>query len=306
MIAVYPEGALGEAVWIDLFDPSPEEMQKVHDATRLRVPTLQQVSEIESSSRLVFEQGAFYLSTPLIGHRADGEIELSPVGFVLSERVLLTVRFADSIPFEQARAACAKGGDQRAEETFLRILETVVDRAADGLEHAGAECDHLSLAVFRGPDGPADGGVRLALRKIGYLSNKASHIRDELLGIARIATFVDKSDFQGAPQVNPARMKAVRADIASLADYETRLSSKVQFALDATLGYINIDQNEIVKTLTIASVVGIPPVLIAGIYGMNFRVMPELNWAFGYPMALGLIVVSAVIPIVWFKKRRWM
>jgi magnesium transporter len=101
-------------------------------------------------------------------------------------------------------------------------------------------------------------------------------------------------------------MKAIRADIASLTDYEAHLSAKVQFLLDATLGFINIEQNEIVKTLTIASVVGIPPVLVAGIYGMNFRVMPELTWAFGYPLAVGLIVVSALVPLLWFKRRRWM
>jgi magnesium transporter len=305
MITVYPEGPLGDAVWIDLFDPTPDEMQEVHEATHLRVPTKHEVSEIESTSRLGFDQGAFYLSTPLISHTNDGGIELTPVGFVLTTRVLLTVRFADAVPFEHARAACAKGGDLHSEEAFLRILETVVDRAADGLEHAGAECDVVSSAVFRGRDGLTDGS-RGALRKIGYVSIKSSLIRDELLGIGRIATFVEKSDLEGAPKVNPGRMKAVRADIASLTDYETRLSSKVQFALDATLGYINIDQNEIVKTLTVASVVGIPPVLIAGIYGMNFKYMPELEWPLGYPLALGLIVVSAIIPLVWFKKRGWM
>jgi magnesium transporter len=305
MIAVYPEGPLGEATWIDLLDPSPDEVEKVHEATELRIPSQHDVSEIESTSRLGFDRGAFYLSTPLITRRADGEIDLTPVGFVLTPRVLLTVRFADAVPFEHARAACAKGGDLKAEEAFLRILETVVDRAADGLEHIGAECDAVSSAVFRGRGGLAEGS-RGALKKIGYVANKASHIRDELLGIGRIATFVEKSDLEGAPKVNPGRMKAVRADIASLTDYETRLSSKVQFALDATLGYINIDQNEIVKTLTIASVVGIPPVLIAGIYGMNFKVMPELEWPFGYPLALALIVVSAFIPLVWFKKRGWM
>jgi magnesium transporter len=115
-----------------------------------------------------------------------------------------------------------------------------------------------------------------------------------------------ESGIEGAPSVSAARMKAIRADVASLTDYQAHLAGKVQFLLDATLGFINIEQNEIVKTLTIASVVGIPPVLVAGIYGMNFRVMPELTWSWGYPMALALIVVSAAIPLVWFKRRGWM
>ena len=101
-------------------------------------------------------------------------------------------------------------------------------------------------------------------------------------------------------------MKAIRADVTSLTDYQGHLAGKVQFLLDATLGFINIEQNEIVKTLTIASVVGIPPVLVAGIYGMNFRVMPELHWTLGYPFGLALIVLSGLVPLWWFKRRGWM
>jgi magnesium transporter len=127
-----------------------------------------------------------------------------------------------------------------------------------------------------------------------------------LLGVGRIVAFVMDSGFEGAPPVNAARLKAVRTDVASLTEYEAHLSGKVQFLLDATLGLINIEQNEIVKTLTIASVVGIPPVLVAGIYGMNFRVIPELNWRLGYPMAIALIVISALLPLLWFKRRGWM
>jgi magnesium transporter len=103
-----------------------------------------------------------------------------------------------------------------------------------------------------------------------------------------------------------SRLNALRSDIVSLADYETQLSAKVQFLLDATLGFINIEQNDIVKTLTVASVVGIPPVLIAGIYGMNFRYMPEYAWRFGYPFALLLIAASGLVPLLWFKRRGWL
>ena len=131
-------------------------------------------------------------------------------------------------------------------------------------------------------------------------------MRDELLGLGRVGAYLEESGIAGAPPVNATRLKGIRADIASLTDYEAHLSGKLQFLLDATLGFINIEQNEIVKTLTIASVVGIPPVLVAGIYGMNFRVMPELRWALGYPMALALIVVSGLVPLWWFKRRGWM
>jgi magnesium transporter len=138
------------------------------------------------------------------------------------------------------------------------------------------------------------------------VADHTSRIRDTLLGLGRMAAYVMESSYEGEPKVSDARLKVVRADVASLADYSEHLSGKVQFLLDATLGFINIEQNEIVKTLTIASVVGIPPVLVAGIYGMNFRVMPELTWSLGYPMALALIAVSAIVPLLWFKRRRWM
>jgi magnesium transporter len=307
MIVSYPTEDLRAATWIDLLDPTADEVARVREVTGLRVPDQHQVSEIESTSRLAFENGAYYLSTPLVFKPDDGEHALTSVGFVLSSRVLLTVRFAPLLAFDGAHESCVTQPVQTAEEAFLRILEVVVDRSADGLEHAGADCDDLSRSAFgKGARGELSADTRSTLRRVGGVAEQASRIRDALLGLGRIAAFVTESGVDGAPKVSAARMKAIRADVASLTDYQSHLAGKVQFLLDATLGFINIEQNEIVKTLTIASVVGIPPVLVAGIYGMNFRVMPELAWSFGYPMAIVLIVVSAVIPLVWFKRRRWM
>ena len=304
---------VASAVWIDLLQPTAEEIARVSAATGLRVPTESQVSEIESSSRLAFEGGAFYLSAPLVAVDADGEHELTPVGFVLSSRVLLTIHFVPLAAFDAYREESAAQPPQNAEEALLRIFELIVDRAADNLERAGAACDELSRAAFRGgrgrrPRATAKIATKLsaALRRIGATAEQMSRMRDELLGLGRIGAYLEESGIAGAPQVNATRLKGIRADIASLTDYEAHLSGKLQFLLDATLGFINIEQNEIVKTLTIASVVGIPPVLVAGIYGMNFRVMPELRWALGYPMALALIVVSGLVPLWWFKRRGWM
>jgi magnesium transporter len=307
MILTQPNADLGAAVWIDLVSPTEEEVQRVHQATGLRVPTESEISEIESTSRLAFEEGAYHLSSPLVAPLGDHEHTLVPVGFVLSARVLLTVRFAALPSFDAAHAACVAKEMKSGEEAFLRILEVVVDRSADGLERAGTECDELSRSAFRSSARDRlSSGVREVLRRVGSVADKTSRLRDGLLGVGRIAAYVTESGIEGAPQVNASRVKAIRADVASLTDYEAHLAGKVQFLLDATLGFINIEQNEIVKTLTIASVVGIPPVLVAGIYGMNFRVMPELTWSFGYPMARGLIVVSGVLPLVWFKWRGWM
>jgi magnesium transporter len=308
MILTHPPGDPAAAIWVDLFRPSDDEVARVSAITGLRVPTEEQVSEIESTSRLAFEKGAYYLSAPLVGTTADGDHPLTPVGFVLSPRVLLTVRFAELPSFEAARSLCVAQPPKNAEEALLHIFETIVDRAADALERAGAACDDLSNAAFRGGTRRKTVSLQLsaALRRIGEAAEKISRIRDELLALGRIGAYVAESGIEGAPALNAVRMKSIRADVTSLTDYQAHLAGKVQFLLDATLGFINIEQNEIVKTLTIASVVGVPPVLVAGIYGMNFRVMPELHWTFGYPFALALIVLSGLVPLWWFKRRGWM
>src|SRR5580698_8265361 len=306
MLLVDANADLASAAWIDLREPTAGELARVQGATGLRIPNQDQISEIESSSRLAFENGAYYVTTPLVAPSDDGQLGLVPVGFVLSARVLLTIRFGPLPSFDAAHQAFAAQQARTAEEAFLRILEIVVDRSADKLERGGAVCDELSRSAFRKSRSSPSSDLRATLSRVGGVADHMSRIRDALLGLERIAAYVMESGVEAAPPVNAARIKAIRADIASLTDYEAHLSGKVQFLLDATLGFINIEQNEIVKTLTIASVVGIPPVLVAGIYGMNFRVMPELTWTFGYPFAIGLILLSALVPLLWFKLRRWM
>jgi magnesium transporter len=303
----------------------------VREATGLRVPSESHIREIESTSRLSFAGGAYTVSTPLVAHRqpsdphaADGPAdppastkapalaglglhELVPVGFVLTARALLSVRFAPVLALEAARATADAEAPKTAEDAFLRILELVVDRAADALERASAECDELSRGAFRdGGRSRAPNRLQKALLRVGDVADRISLVRDALLGVGRIAAYVTEGGREGAPPVNATRMRAIRTDVTSLTDYEAHLAGKVQFLLDATLGFINIEQNEIVKTLTIASVVGIPPVLVVGIYGMNFHDMPELGWRYGYPMSLALIVVTAALPLVWFKRRGWL
>lgn len=305
MIHLHPDTELARATWIDLVSPTPEEIARVQEVTGLRAPAEHEVSEIESTSRLAFAKGVYTLSAPLLIRDADGSPMLTPVGFVLDARVLLTVRFAAIPTFDDAREVCRSNEAATAEQAFLHLFEVLVDRSADALEHGGAECDAISRGAFtdRKVDSAA---LRATLIKIGRVADKLSRIRDSLLGIGRIASFVTQEGVSGAPPIHTARMHAVQRDVVSLTDYESHLSNKLQFLLDATLGLINIEQNEIVKTLTIASVVGIPPVVVVGVYGMNFHAMPELSWPLGYPFALALMVVTGLIPLVWFKRRGWM
>lgn len=305
MILMHPQNDLATATWIDLVSPTRDEISEVERATGLVVPAEHEVREIESSSRLAFAKGVYTLSAPLLTRHDDGTAVLTSVGFVLDGHRLVTARFAPIATFDEARAVCRAECAATAEEAFLHIFEVIVDKSADELEHAGADCDTLSRGTFRNRI-TKSAALRAVLRQIGGVADHISQVRDSLLAIGRIAAFVTQGGFENAPHVNAERMKAIRADVVSLTEYESHLSAKLQFLLDATLGFINIEQNEIVKTLTIASVIGIPPVLVAGIYGMNFRAMPEIGWPYGYPFALLLIVVTTLLPLVWFKRRGWM
>jgi magnesium transporter len=310
---------LSDATWIDLLDPSDDERHRVEQATKLRLPTREAIEEIESSSRVFKEGDALYLSTPVLQTTDCMKGEVTAVGFVLSPTYLVTLRFARIAAFETVTAASASAAAPNARDVFLKILEAIVEKTADALEHGSAELEAISHAAFRAePSGrrsrvvKTGAALRGALRQIGRMGDGISHIRDTLLGLGRIVAYIHEgghhspgsADAAGA--ADAARATSLRGDIASLNEYQVHLSNKVQFLLDATLGFINIEQNDIVKTLTIASVAGIPPVLIGGIYGMNFKNMPELNWSLGYPFALVLIALSALAPVAWFKWRGWM
>ncbi len=293
--------------WIDLCEATDEERAAVERATGLRVPSETAIIEIETTSRAYTENHAIYLSTPLPVATRSPE-PLTAAGFVLTQRVLVTVRIEKNPVFDAVFDACAAEPKLAACDVFLRLLEALVDRAADSLEHTSADLDMISRHAFHVERKHAkpSSALREGLRKLGQMGDWISQIRDTLLGLGRIAAFVCETGDALLSAEEKPRIKAVRADILSLNDYQLHLSGKVQFLLDATLGFINIEQNDIVKILTIVSVVGVPPVLIAGIYGMNFHYMPELSWHAGYPMALILMVVTGLAPLAWFKWRGWL
>jgi magnesium transporter len=313
MLRSYPEASepWSDATWLDLCDPTEEERSAVERATGLRVPDQSAVREIETTSRVYTEHDALYLSTP-IPVSANASEPLSAVGFVLTKRLLISVRFATDPVVDGQFQGCQGVLSRSASDVFLRILEALVDRAADSLERCGAELDALSHRAFHSERVQRRARKRISdklhatLRTLGQIADRISQIRDTLLGFGRIAAFVCETGNSVVTTDERPRLLAVRADIASLNDYQQHLSGKVQFLLDATLGFISIEQNDVVKALTIVSVVGVPPVLVAGVYGMNFAHMPELHWVFGYPFALLLMLVTGLLPLAWFKWRGWM
>lgn len=301
-----------EIIWIDLLNPTDEEKAFVERRTGLRVPSIEALSEIESTSRLIVEHGVIYLSTPLVAQGDTADYYTSPAGFILSRNLLITVRFAEQATFKAVAKKVSEDQTLRSSAgVFTTLMEAIVDRGADVLERLASELDKISRSVFRGDPNKrrhtvrSNESLRHALAKIGMIGDRLSQARDVFLGIDRIVPFVVGLKHDWIMTEFEGRLAAIAKDTASLNAYEEHLSNKVQFLLDAVLGFITIEQNDLFKILTIVSVVGIPPTLMAGIWGMNFKSMPELNWEFGYPFAWAVIILSAIVPLIWFKVRGW-
>jgi magnesium transporter len=305
--------ALNEGViWVDLLNPTDEEKRAVEKVLKIDIPDQDALHEIEASSRLKFQHETLYLSSPAVKTDENGEAELTPVGFIVGRDALVTVRFSPLAVFDTvAKRVSADDDLQTGLCVFTAVLEAIVDRGADVLEQLGAETDRLSKSVFKGgltrQKSPmrATRRLREALANIGILADRLAKGRDVLLGASRIASFADDIAQDWITDGSKRRMSAVIKDLNSLSDFETRLSDKIQLLLDAILGFINIEQNNLFKVLTIVSVVGVPPTLLAGIWGMNFKDMPELNWTLGYPLAWLAIIASGLLPLIWFKARGW-
>jgi magnesium transporter len=301
-----------DVIWIDLLNPTVEEKAFVESRSGLRVPTVEALSEIESSSRLIVDHGVIYLSTPIVAQGDTADYHSSPAGFILSPNVLVTVRFTDLSTFKTVADKVRADESLRSSTgVFTALMEALVDRGADVLERLAGELDQISRSIFRGNLGKkrntmrSNELLRRALRDVGTIGDRLSLARDVFLGVDRIVPFVLGLKQDWIVAEFGSRLEAVGKDVASLNAFQEHLSNKVQFLLDAVLGFINIAQNDLFKILTIVSVVGIPPTVVAGIYGMNFKVMPELNWAWGYPFGLAMIVLSAIVPLIWFKWRGW-
>jgi magnesium transporter len=316
MLQSFPRSAAGRGRlsgacrWIDLLDPTPEEVALVRETFQVEAPTRRQLEEIEATSRLRTDGETIYMSAPMIAGEPTERGSITPTGFILRTDLCVTVRFAEMPAFDTVIDDIGERDDITAAEVFARLLEEVIDRAADQLEYASAKVAEASGAVFfddRGRGLSRNTAVlRSVMREIGRASDRASRVRYVFLNMDRLVAFVVDRCEGNLADLMPERLAALRHDIASLDEFELSLSSRIQLLQDSAAGFISIEQNEVVKVLTVASVVGVPPVLVVGVYGMNFRHMPELAWPLGYPFALLLCVLSAVVPLIWFKWRGWL
>jgi magnesium transporter len=300
------------AVWLDLVNPAPGEDKLIERLLGIAVPTREEMQEIEVSSRLYVENHARYMTATLMCNSDTATPKTTAVTFILSGHRLVTVRYDDPRPFMIVGNKLARNcpANVTGETVLIDLLDAVIDRAADILERIGLEVDRVSHDIFE-PDNATSGealSYKDILKAIGSKGDLTSKVRESLVSIGRLLLFL-ANEAEGMRWHKDVRLQlqANQRDVLSLSDHATYLSNKITFLLDAMLGVVNLEQNAIIKIFSIAAVIFMPPTLVASIYGMNFhRGMVELEWEWGYPFALILMVLAAVLPIVYFKWKKWL
>lgn len=300
-----------DATWIDLEEPTRDEDKLVEECVGVQVPTREDMSEIEPSSRLYEQNGALYMTLSALYGVEDGHPQSDPLGFVLTDKMLVTIRYVTPKPVRSfqhhVRRDPSLAHDSMA--AIYGLLDAIVDRLADELEAAGAEIERISNHIFSKQTSarriPADRLTAL-LTRIGRAQILLTKIRETAVSTGRLLSFLSGSPHlkTNAEPVRD-RVNSLSTDVHSLIGHSSFLGDNLTFLLDASLGLISIEQNAAMKLFSWAALVFLPPTLIAGIYGMNFNFMPELNWVFGYPMALTLIVITGVGPVLYLKRRGW-
>jgi magnesium transporter len=301
------------AVWIDLVSPAQGEDKLVERFLGIAVPTREEMQEIEVSSRLYVENGARYMTATLMCQSDTDQPRTTPVTFVLAGNRLVTVRYDDPRPFSLISNKLARlcPVHVTGAMVFMDLLDAVIDRAADILERIGLDVDQLSHDIFEPPRAArrkeGRGAYYTVLRTIGRTGDLTSKVRESLVSVGRLLLFLanEAEGMRWAKDVR-AQLQSMQRDIHSLSDHSSYLNNKITFLLDALLGVVSLEQNDIIKLFSVMAVVLMPPTLIASVYGMNFGHMPELNWQFGYPFALLLMMIAGALPYVFFKWKRWL
>ncbi len=298
-------------VWVDLLEPTLAEERAVERLLAIDVPSREEMREIETSSRLYEENGTLYMTATVVTKIDTDRPESAAITFILSHNRLITNRYVDPLPFRRFVAYSERhpAAATNAPAILAGLLESIIERTADVLERVGADLDELSAGVFAPP--AKSGAVRAhdlrgVMERIGRDGDLTSKARESLVTLGRQLTFIQQSTAAQIPRDTLARFRSMARDVLALSDHASFLANKSSFMLQATLGLINIEQNDIVKIFSVAAAVFLPPTLLASVWGMNFHFMPELDWPFGYPLALFAIVVSAILPYIFFRRRGWL
>jgi magnesium transporter len=302
-----------DAIWIDLLEPTPEEEKLVESSLAIEVPTREEMKEIETSNRLYEENGALYMTATAAARLDTPRPEITAVTFILAQGRLITNRYIDTKPFQQfaAYAQTHPTSCQSAVAILAGLIEAFIERIADILERAGSDLDLISSSIFtsnaRGTVSPSSRDLRQLIERIGFDGELNSKARESLVSLGRLVMFVQQTGVIALTAEQRNRFKSISRDVTSLSDHSSFLGSKVSFLLEATLGLINLEQNNIIKIFSVAAVMFLPPTLIASIYGMNFQLLPTLpgehsNFLFSIALMIGSMGVTYAL----FKRKGWL
>lgn len=302
-----------EAVWLDLLEPTADEERLVEARLGLDIPTREEMREIESSSRLYEEAGALYLTATVVTKLDTNLPENAQITFILKDSRLVTNRYVDPLPFRRFIAHTERHPQTHgtAHAVLAGLLESIVNRIADVIERVGADVDSASAEIFNrkallgGKKQRSQRDFRHVLERIGQCGELIAKARESLASLARLLAFVQQSTV-AMPQDVRNRLRTLSKDVVAMSDHASFLGSNLNFNLDATLGMINIDQNNILKIFSVVTVFLLPPSVIGAIFGMNFDHIPYAHTPWGFGAALGLMVASSVVPYLWFRKKGWL
>lgn len=304
--------ALEAALWIDLLEPSADEERAVEAFLAIDVPTREEMREIESSNRMYEEDGAVYLTTTLVT-RLDSDLpQNTQVTFILKNGRLVTNRYTDPLPFKRFAAYAERHAASCGTNTSVLagLIESIVNRIADVIERVGSDLDSISAEVFARRGSPRhrlkQRNYRAVLESVGQSGELIAKTRESLVSLGRLLAFVQQSGAVALGNEVRSRMRTLSRDIIAMSDHASFLGNNVSFILDATLGMVNIDQNNILKIFSVVTVFLLPPSVIGAIYGMNFEYIPWSHESWGFGAALGLMVASALVPYLLFKRRGWL
>jgi magnesium transporter len=309
---VAPGGDVPEhVIWFDLINPVPGEDKLVEGALGIAVPTREEMQEIEVSSRLYVEHHARFMTATLMCNSDTAVPRHTPVTFILTGHKLVTVRYDEPRPFMIVGNKLARTCPANAtgETVLMDLLDAVIDREADLLERIGVEVEEVSHEIFdpqgKGPERSLS--YQDLLKTIGSKGDLTSKVRESLVSLGRLLLFLaNEAEGMRWPKDTRLQLVSMQRDVQSLSDHATYLTNKITFLLDALLGVVTLEQNNVIKIFSIAAVVLLPPTLVATIYGMNFKNMPELSWEYGYPMALAMMLLAAIVPYYIFKWKKWL
>jgi magnesium transporter len=298
-----------EALWLDLLEAESAEELAVEHALRIDVPTREEMREIEASNRLYEENGGVYMTATIVTKLDTDLPQSTQVTFILTGSHLVTNRYTDPLPFRRfiAYAETHPSTCTSAVMVLAGLLESIINRIADVIERVAADLDEISAEVFattRLPERNRD--FRTVLGRVGQSGELVSKARESLVSIGRLLVFVQQATGIQMTQDARTRFRTLSRDVIAMSDHASFLGDKVSFVLDATLGMVTIDQNNILKIFSVVTVVLLPPSVVAGIFGMNFDHLPWLHDAWGASAALGVMVVSGVLPYLFFKQKRWL